>query len=73
MNFHRYCFWLAGILATIFLGDILYAKAQMLSGNSIPVHLSGTIQFVFLLAACAFFVVGAIDLEQAEKVDKKPE
>lgn len=73
MNFGRYYFWIAGVLAAIFLGDILFAKAQMLSGEAIPVHLGGTVQFVFLLAACAFFVVGAIDRERAEKAGKEPE
>lgn len=72
MNFGRYCFWIAGVLAAIFLGDVLFAKAQLYAGDSIPVHLGETVQFLFLLAACAFFVVGAIDRERTEKTRENP-
>jgi len=72
MRFGRHCFWIAGILATVFLGDILFAKAQIHAGESIPIHLGETVQFLFLLAACAFFVVGAIERERTEKNGDNP-
>ena len=63
----RACFWVAGGIFAIFVGDILLAKVQVLSGAAIPTHLGDTLQFLVFLVAVTFFVAGALIREKHEK------
>ncbi|NQU59566.1 MAG: hypothetical protein HQ512_00380 [Rhodospirillales bacterium] len=62
----RVFFWAAGIVFALFVADILMAKAQVLSGATIPVHLGDTLQFLVLLVAVTLFIAGALVRERGE-------
>ncbi len=72
MNRERFCFWAAGVVFALFVADILIAKVQVISGNVMPLHLGDMGQFLVLLVAVAFFVIGSIAREEAEKQRDDP-
>jgi hypothetical protein len=67
MNKARACFWSAAGVFAVFVADIVAAKAQIMTGTTIPVHLSNALQFVVLLVAIILFVAGALIREREER------
>ncbi|PIW27610.1 MAG: hypothetical protein COW30_09960 [Rhodospirillales bacterium CG15_BIG_FIL_POST_REV_8_21_14_020_66_15] len=66
MDGSRACFVAAGGVFALFAGDVLAAKAQMLFGASMPVHMGETLQFFVLLVAVTLFVAGTLVREGRE-------
>lgn len=72
MRRRHFCFIAAAVLFFVFIIDILVAKVQVLMGESIPIHLGDTLQFLVLLFAVTFFVIGTLGQEKARNgSDKK--
>lgn len=67
---------LASITFAVLAADILLAKAQVVMGESAPVHLGDLAQFILLLIAVIFFVIGTLEQEklvegESEKMNRK--
>ncbi len=73
MDRSRAFFWAAALVLTVFTADILIAKAQIIAGNTIPLHLPEWLQFLTLLLAVVFFVVGTLIRERQEADDDNAE
>ncbi|MFQ5756124.1 MAG: hypothetical protein ACE5H7_08515 [Acidiferrobacterales bacterium] len=54
------------VIFTLFVGDIVIAKTQVLLGRTLPLHLGDTFQFLVLLAAVVLFVMGTLAREKSE-------
>lgn len=62
---------LASITFAVLAADILIAKAQVVMGNSAPVHLGDLAQFILLLVAVIFFVIGTLEQEKSLESENK--
>ena len=62
---------LAGITFAVLVADILIAKAQVAMGHSAPVHLGDLAQFILLLIAVIFFVIGTLEEEKLTESEGK--
>lgn len=67
----KIAFVAAGIVFAGFLADIMIAKIQVLWGETIPVHLGDTLQFLTLFLAVALFVIGALAREKMDKDERE--
>lgn len=65
----------AGFAFLLFFADILLAKIQISAGNSVPLHIGDTGQFLLLLVAVILFVIGTLKQEKRAQtpVKKEPE
>lgn len=62
---------LASITFAVLAADILLAKVQVAMGKSTPVHLGDLAQFILLLVAVIFFVIGTLEQEKALESENK--
>ncbi len=72
MKKRHFCFIIAAVFFVVFLADIMVAKVQVLMGENIPLHLGDTLQFLVLLFAVTFFVIGTLGQEKARNERDKP-
>ncbi len=63
----RFYLLAAGVVFALFVADVLIAKVQVLSGNTMPVHLGDTLQFIVLLVAVTLFVIGTLARERLDR------
>lgn len=67
MDKGRFYLVAAGVVFALFVADVLIAKVQVLSGNTMPVHLGDTLQFIVLLVAVTLFVIGTLARERLDR------
>lgn len=72
MKKRHFCFIATAVFFGVYIADILIAKVQVLRGEYIPVHLGDTLQFLVLLLAVTFFVIGTLGQEKARDERDKP-
>jgi uncharacterized membrane protein (DUF485 family) len=72
MKKRHFCFIATSVFFGVYIADILIAKVQVLRGEYIPVHLGDTLQFLVLLLAVTFFVIGTLGQEKARDERDKP-
>lgn len=71
MNKARACFRAAGGVFIVFVADVLVAKAQVMAGQTIPVHLTAPLQLVVMLIAVVLFVAGALIREREDQAGER--
>ena len=67
MDKGRFYLVAAGVVFAVFVADVLIAKVQVLSGNTMPVHLGDTLQFIVMLVAVTLFVIGTLARERLDR------
>jgi uncharacterized membrane protein (DUF485 family) len=72
MKKRHFSFIAAAAFFVVYIVDILVAKVQVSMGINIPLHLGDTLQFLVLLLAVTFFVIGTLRQEKARDERKKP-
>ena len=72
MKKRHFCSTATAVYFCVHIVDILIAKVKVLRGENIPVHLGDTLQFLVLLLAVTFFVIGTLGQEKARDERDKP-